>query len=80
MKQYTLSEAYNGYPLGQVFQGPYPARSQSNKLYVPIEALPGPEGTDMGLFASFVEASQLFTEVTKENPPVDTGGLKEPTK
>lgn len=65
MKQYILNEAYNGYPQGQVFQGPYPARSQANKLYCPIDALPGSEGTDVGIFQSFVEkSSDLFSLIT----------------
>jgi hypothetical protein len=67
MKQYQLTGGdYNGYPNGTIFQGPYKAKSQSNKLYCPMNALPGPEGTDVGLFASFVEKSDLFTEVKQQ--------------
>jgi hypothetical protein len=67
MKQYTLLENYNGYSENTVFQGAYQARSQGNKLYVPVDQLPGPEGTDVGLFASFVESSPLFKETTQKN-------------
>jgi hypothetical protein len=70
MKQYLLQSDYNGYPANTVFQGPYQAKSQGNKLYCPINALPGPEGTDMGLFASFVEGSDLFKETTQSNEVV----------
>jgi hypothetical protein len=67
MKQFTLLENYNGYSANTVFQGPYPARSQANKIYCPMNALPGPEGTDMGVFASYVESSPIFKETTQKN-------------
>jgi hypothetical protein len=66
MRQFTLQSEYHGYPQGQVFQGPYNAKSQSNRIYCPINALPGPEGTDVGLFESFITKSSLFKEVTNE--------------
>jgi hypothetical protein len=76
MKQYQLTQDMLGYSSGQIFQGPYPTKSQQNKIYCPINALPGPEGTDMGLFSSFVEASLLYTEVKgpeTKNPGTNTG-------
>ena len=77
MKQFVLTEAYNGYPAQTVFQGPYPAKSQSNKIYCPMSALPGPEGTDMGIFASFVERnSDLFSVITSSESK--TPSPKEP--
>jgi hypothetical protein len=65
MKQFMLTENYNGYKANTVFQGPYPAKSQGNNLYVPVDQLPGPEGTDYGLFASYVENSPIFKLVTE---------------
>ena len=66
MRQFTLTQAYNGFHANTVFHGPFPTRGQSNMSYVPSDITPGPEGAEMCLFASFVENSSLFKFSTDE--------------
>lgn len=72
MRQYQLTEPYLQYPKGQIFVGQYPIKGQSAKCYVTPDNIPGPDGAEVCLFASFVESSPIFKEETK-NPDSKAG-------